>query len=319
MTLNGSQSAFLIVVIALSLAFGLDDVGTAQMSQGINCLWTGTFLWLGWRLMNKVPANNQLPEGHSLLTEGFVQVYKTGKNINSEYKRGLRWFFLALIFAEAAANAFIIVAVVFLDEQMGLSGTEIGIFFLTSLLSTIPGACLASRVTERLDPKRSWQWSMAFLTLWAACGALVLDVTPKAVVYPWGAGIGVFLGWYYPTENLFLSMCLPEGQEAVRRTYPSHIIFILLPYLTLFSFFNCIFRSIGIIRLFRLLHTDPRLASPPHIYIHGGSEHQSNVWGNRCHCVLPHCYLAFDVRCTLGRNPGRKLSTWGRPTMEKGC
>mgnify|MGYP000052110614 CR=1 FL=1 len=78
----GAQSIFLIVVIALSFGVGLDDVVSGQMSQGIKCLWSGTFLWLGWRLMNKVPANNQLPEGHSLLTEGFVKVYNTAKNIN---------------------------------------------------------------------------------------------------------------------------------------------------------------------------------------------------------------------------------------------
>merc|ERR1712238_267593 len=33
-------------------------------------------------------------------------------------------------------------------------------------------------------------------------------------VYIWGAVIGIFLGWFYPTANLFYSQCIPRKQEA---------------------------------------------------------------------------------------------------------
>lgn len=217
MTQFTSQAAFLLLVTALSIAFGLGDVVAAQMSQGINAVWTGLCFFFSWRLMQHVPARHVLPEGRSLLTEGFFRVYKTAKDINRSYKHGTRWFFLALIFAEASANAFTVVAVVFLDAQLGLSFTDIGIFFFVSLVSSIPGSIIGTFVTRRLDPKRSWQISMICMFVWSTGGAIILDYLPNDLAflaYPWGCGIGMLLGWFYPTENLFFCMCLPKGQEA---------------------------------------------------------------------------------------------------------
>ena len=212
----GVQSAFLITVIAISFALGLDDVNTAQVSQAINTLISSVFFYVGWKLLPHMPAARPLEEGKSLLWEGFHQVFHTAKRINNTFRCGLRWYLLAVIFAEAAANAFTVVAVVYLDEHKGLTGTEIGIFFLVVLLASLPGSYVQPRITGRLDPNRSWQLCMFCLMVWAAGGAVLTDAfDSKAVAYAWGVGIGVFLGWFYPTENLFFSMCLPKGQEAV--------------------------------------------------------------------------------------------------------
>lgn len=172
--------------------------------------------YLGWKILPSVPARHLLDSGRSLFTEGFAQVFRTTIKIQKVYSRGLRWFFLALILAEAASNAFTVVAVVYLDEQIGLSGTEIGIFFLLTLIASLPGCSIGSAVTGRLDPNRSWQLSMFFLGLWSAGGAIVVDQLPQWAAYLWGGGIGVLLGWFYSTENLYFSMCLPKGQETVR-------------------------------------------------------------------------------------------------------
>jgi len=165
--------------------------------------------------MEHVKPRHTLPEGHSLWTEGFTQVYRTALNINRLYKRGSRWFFLALILAEASASAFTVVSVVFLEQQLGMSFRDIAIFFIVSLVSSIPGSYFGSFVTKRLDPKRSWQINMVCLFIWSAGGAIVLDIPGimSYLAYIWGCGIGVFIGWFYPTENLFYCMCLPVGQE----------------------------------------------------------------------------------------------------------
>jgi hypothetical protein len=58
---------------------------------------------------------------------------------------------------------------------------------------------------------------MSLLFAWSAAGAIILDFLPKDLfylAYVWGGGIGMLLGWFYPTENLFFCMCLPKGQEA---------------------------------------------------------------------------------------------------------
>jgi MFS-type transporter involved in bile tolerance (Atg22 family) len=211
----GTEICFLIVVIALALAFGLDDVGTAQLGQGVNTVWSSIAFWLGWRLLPHVPANHTLPEGRSLVTIGFVQTYQTAKNINQKYKHGLRWFLLAVVFSEAAVTAFTVVSVIYLNEELGMSGAEIGIFFVITLLGSIPGSVIGAKITNRLDPNRSYQLCMLCLVIWTVGGAIVVKFIPRALIYVWGVFLGSLLGWFYPTEILFFSMCLPEGQEAV--------------------------------------------------------------------------------------------------------
>jgi UMF1 family MFS transporter len=122
---------------------------------------------------------------------------------------------IACLIPLKAANAFTTVAVVYLTDSLGMDATQIIIFFLITLVGAIPGTKLATLVTKNTNPKRSWQLSMVTLFLAALIGSLALDgVRNNNYAYSWGAVLGVLLGWFYPTENLFFSMCLPKGQEA---------------------------------------------------------------------------------------------------------
>ena len=212
-----SQVLFLLVITIITIVFGLKAVVAAQVSQAVDAVWSGVFFYFSWKLMEEVPARHVLQEGKSLLTEGFVQVAKTVRDINRSYKRGTRWFFLAVTCAEAGANAFTVVAVVFLAEELGFSSLGIGIFFIVSLVFSIPGSFLGAYVTRKLDPKRSWRLVMILMFFWTSIGAVILKFLPENLSflsYVWGSGIGLCLGWFYPVENLFFCMCLPKGQEA---------------------------------------------------------------------------------------------------------
>lgn len=98
-----------------------------------------------------------------------------------------------------------------------MDSTQIGIFFLVTLIFTLPGTQLGAFVTRRTNPNTSWKLSMVALLIVLIIGALVLEELPadkNYFSYIWGAFVGLMLGWFYPTENLFFSMCLPKGQEA---------------------------------------------------------------------------------------------------------
>ena len=212
-----SQLSFLLVITIISIVFGLKAVVAAQVSQAVDAVFSGVFFYFSWKLMEEVPARHVLQEGKLLLSEGFVQVTRTVRDINRSYKKGTRWFFLAVTCAEAGANAFTVVAVVFLAEELGFSSLGIGIFFIVSLVFSIPGSFLGAYVTRKLDPKRSWRLVMILLFFWTSIGAVVLKFLPENLSflsYVWGSGIGLCLGWFYPVENLFFCMCLPKGQEA---------------------------------------------------------------------------------------------------------
>jgi Flp pilus assembly pilin Flp len=58
MVLYGTEVCFLVVVIALALAFGLDDVGTAQLGQGVNTVWSSIAFWL--EIVTACPSQSRL-------------------------------------------------------------------------------------------------------------------------------------------------------------------------------------------------------------------------------------------------------------------
>eukprot|EP00549_Striatella_unipunctata_P009682 CAMPEP_0118684762 /NCGR_PEP_ID=MMETSP0800-20121206/6841_1 /TAXON_ID=210618 ORGANISM="Striatella unipunctata, Strain CCMP2910" /NCGR_SAMPLE_ID=MMETSP0800 /ASSEMBLY_ACC=CAM_ASM_000638 /LENGTH=250 /DNA_ID=CAMNT_0006581539 /DNA_START=58 /DNA_END=810 /DNA_ORIENTATION=+ len=166
--------------------------------------------------MPNAPAARRLGENDNLLRDGFLQIFRTIQKVNQSYKAGLRWFLLALVFAEAAINTFTTLAVVFLTDQLKFSATQNGMFFLITLMGVFPGGFLiGNNVTSSTNPKTSWILSQIAIFIVGAVGVLVLQEDgPFAVALVWGFFVGLCFGWFYPAENLFFSMCLPKGQEA---------------------------------------------------------------------------------------------------------
>jgi MFS-type transporter involved in bile tolerance (Atg22 family) len=98
-----------------------------------------------------------------------------------------------------------------------LSTQQIGIFFIVTVIAVCIGTGLGRFITNMTTPLLSWKLSMIYLFTTLMVGALVLDGLPpdlKELSYIWGVCVGLGLGWYYPTENLFFSLVLPPGQEA---------------------------------------------------------------------------------------------------------
>lgn len=210
-----SQFLFLITVTLFAVIFGLNDVQTGQLGQAINTIWSGLFFYIGWNMMPSKPAANVLSDDKkSIFIQSFIKVYQTIKQINHYYKNSLRWFFLVVIFAEAAATAFTVVSVVFLADYLKLSGTQIGYFFITTLIASLPGTFLGAYITKKTNPIISWKLSMLFLAIVATIGAFTLTNDKLPFTYIWGIFIGILLGWFYPTEGLQFSLLLPKGQEA---------------------------------------------------------------------------------------------------------
>lgn len=209
------QLFFLLLIIGLSLGLDWSDVFMAQFSQGVNTVTVSISFYTAWKLMPKIPARHVVPQGKSLLLQGFRQNWQTAKRIQRDYKKGLRWYLLALIFAEATANSFTLVAVVYLDDALGFTGTDIGIFFVVALFGMIPGGKLGSMITNKTNPNTSWRLSLLTLFGLGVFGGLALTRdNGKTLGYAWGFVVGLNLGWFYPTENLFFSMVIPKGQEA---------------------------------------------------------------------------------------------------------
>ena len=272
-----SQLSFLLVITIISIVFGLKAVVAAQVSQAVDAVFSGVFFYFSWKLMEEVPARHVLQEGKLLLSEGFVQVTRTVRDINRSYKKGTRWFFLAVTCAEAGANAFTVVAVVFLAEELGFSSLGIGIFFIVSLVFSIPGSFLGAYVTRKLDPKRSWRLVMILLFFWTSIGAIVLEFLPKKFVLSQFC-VG-------ERDRPLPWVVLPCGES------------VLLHVLAQGS------RS-GTFWLFRLLLPDSGLVASSAILHHGRNQGRTDLWSGRCEWLLPSCRRYRFLCCPLARSLG---------------
>lgn len=214
LTQFSSQATFNICILACVSGFALTTIQTSMLSQTGTTIFCMIFLTWGWKLIPNRPRKHKLPKGQSILLAGFKQNWRTCKSIWKNYKTGLRWFLVATAFAEAAAAGVTTTAVIFLNGNLQLSPLQIGIFFQVSLMTVIVGTKLGAVVTKYTNPVTSLKLSQLGLCLVIAIGVhLVQYAKSKSRTYIWGAAIGIFLGWFYPTENLVFAQCLPKGQE----------------------------------------------------------------------------------------------------------
>jgi MFS-type transporter involved in bile tolerance (Atg22 family) len=190
-----AQALYLVLVFGIAIVFDFDNVNTAQLSQGINVLWISIGFFIGWKMLPDVPSRHELQEGHSIWTEGFTQIWHTSISINRNYPHGLRWFLLSTVFAEAGANAFTVISVIFLSDHLGMNSKEIGVVFLITLVAAIPGARIGSIVIEKTDPNTSWKIVMVFFSVVTFAGSFALAGPNQSyLAYVWGTMWGFLLG-----------------------------------------------------------------------------------------------------------------------------
>eukprot|EP00535_Pseudo-nitzschia_heimii_P003535 CAMPEP_0197185704 /NCGR_PEP_ID=MMETSP1423-20130617/12484_1 /TAXON_ID=476441 /ORGANISM="Pseudo-nitzschia heimii, Strain UNC1101" /LENGTH=492 /DNA_ID=CAMNT_0042636837 /DNA_START=91 /DNA_END=1569 /DNA_ORIENTATION=- len=210
-----AQSFFLLLMAVVGFIFTPSVVLTGQFSQGLNTVTSLLFFGIGWfKYMSPRPPARDLPKDENLFTIGFKQNWNTVKNIQRYFKKGLRWYFLALCFAEASAASMTTISVIYLNDTLKLDPIQVSIFFLVTLVSCVPGAHFGRLITTKSNPNTSWKINLVYLFVVTTGGLFVVENIPKDYSYIFSFFIGIGLGWFYATENLFFSMCLPNGQEA---------------------------------------------------------------------------------------------------------
>jgi len=211
----GAQCVFLLVIAVIQFTLEPSAVTTAQISQGLNTVTCIVFFGICWfKYFTPRPAKRELPANTNIVAAGLRQNLETVKNMNKYFKRGLRWYFLAVTFARAAGSAITTLSVIYLQDSLKLGPMAISIFFFCTMIGCLPGPHLGLLVTKRWDPKISYMGSNIFLVTVLIAGVFILEGIPRYCAYIWGFFMGISLGWFYSTENLFFSLCLPHGQEA---------------------------------------------------------------------------------------------------------
>lgn len=136
--------------------------------------------------MDSVPPQRLLQKGQQVWSEGFKQVGRTARNMYSQHGRTLGLYYPAVVFAEAAANAFTSISVIFLADHIGMGAMGVGVFFMCALLAIIPGAYIGGKFTHWLNPKNSWRLGLALLVTSTIIGGFSLSRDSSTIaVYAW--------------------------------------------------------------------------------------------------------------------------------------
>jgi MFS-type transporter involved in bile tolerance (Atg22 family) len=100
----GSMVIYLMCIIGVAFAAGIsdNDVATAQLGTSVSFVVSCVTLYVSWgKLMLKRPAARTLPEGRTLWTAGFIQVYHTSIHICKHFP-ALKWFYVSIMFIDSA-------------------------------------------------------------------------------------------------------------------------------------------------------------------------------------------------------------------------
>lgn len=212
-----STVLYILAMVGAIYALGLTDdyVASNRIAQSVSFAITFVVFGVSWtRLFGERPAFQQVPEGSTLLTAGFKNVYHTSKRIYNNHP-ALKWFYAAVALSDAGAQSLASIALTFVTDQLQFTSTENGIAVLVLLVGTIPGCVLSKVVTRRFNPVRSAAACLVLLTgVTAAAAALLTGPDRKPLAFVCAAAWGVGTGWKYSSERFLVCRIIPEGQDA---------------------------------------------------------------------------------------------------------
>jgi MFS-type transporter involved in bile tolerance (Atg22 family) len=214
----GAMVCFLGLVKGLVKAFDITDdyVATTRMAQGINFGVSSVCMFLAWAFLFKPrPAARQLPEGQTVWTAGFTQIGRTTIKIHRHY-RALKWFYIAVVFGEAAVQSLVVIVITYLITQLKFNTAENGWAVLAWLVGAVPGGFVAGQVTALLkNPVRCMLVVMVvFLVVTFAAGFTLKGPDQKIQAYVITGCWGMAAGWKWTTDRLLSSTLIPQGQHA---------------------------------------------------------------------------------------------------------
>lgn len=205
----------MVLIIALSMIPGVDNVGSARIGQIILVAVSTialTYSW--WRLMEDRPPIDTVPEGSSVVKAGFVKIYKTSTKVFMEYK-AITWFFISAMCTGAGQAGFASTVVTVAMSLLGMNSTMVGLLTLIIILFGIPGSGMSYLATKVMDPLRSLMASLMLLVVTTATASAVLTSPDRQnLSFLFAALWGCGMGWSMAAEQTFFATVIPAGAPA---------------------------------------------------------------------------------------------------------
>jgi UMF1 family MFS transporter len=209
------QMTFLTICLAISYFLKFTSIESAHLGQSLSSFVLLICYTQAWRKLPPMEGRRKLPEGKSLLLEGFRQNFRTMQRMHRNPNKTLKWFFITVIISESGGTSLLPVALSYLIRVLRYDSLDVGFTFLLAVIFAVPGAILNSSLSRRWSPKASLRINFVCLFLVTLSAPFVLlSDAPHVVGYIWGLMWGFCLGWLYSGEQLFYTLCVPAAQEA---------------------------------------------------------------------------------------------------------
>ena len=107
------------------------------------------------------------------------------------------------------------VSITYMSEILKMTGGEIGIRLAVLLTASLPGSAIAITITSKTKPLISFKSCIVLSSIITITAVFFLTgPEDKMLTYLWATLWGIGIGWFYPTQNVIFSLCIPKGQEA---------------------------------------------------------------------------------------------------------
>ncbi|MBK7704804.1 MAG: MFS transporter [Acidobacteria bacterium] len=217
----GYIGGVVMLIISIALIQNAEGMGiskglAARISFLVSALWWGGFGAISFSLLRTRDADKQIPDGKSLVTVGFSEIWQTLK----ELKR-LRYtmlFLIAYLFYNDGIQTVILQSSVFMSYELFTSkGLEVDNSFLLSIfliaqISAFVGAIGFERIARVIGAKST---ILVSLGIWCAIVIYAYGFfETKTQAYFIGGMIGMVLGSAQALSRSLYSQMIPVGRES---------------------------------------------------------------------------------------------------------
>jgi UMF1 family MFS transporter len=207
-----------LVMIEYSESLGMSKGFAVRLSFLIASVWWGVFAFISFRMIRNRTAAKEIPEGRTIVTVGFSELWETLKEL-----RRLRYtalFLVAYLFYNDGIQTVILQSSVFLSQELFTSAERdanapqgfLIVIFLIAQISAFVGAVGFERIARRIGAKRTILISLA---IW--CGIVIFAygfLATRTQAYVMAVFIGLVLGSAQALSRSLYSQMIPVGRES---------------------------------------------------------------------------------------------------------
>lgn len=212
-----SMFLYMLEVLIPSRILHLEDIGTAKLSIIVSIINSVPLFTLGWVFFFRDrPSASKLPDGQTILKEGFRKLASTFNEISSKYGSVKHFLVFSIAWSEAGFAALPAIATTYMSEFLEMNSLQIGAVLLVHMIGGMPGSLIGNYFSQLYqNPVRSVQICLIIFTLNTLGAGILLRESTQHWMYGFAFVWGICQGWMHPQHTTIFVTISPKENGAV--------------------------------------------------------------------------------------------------------